>query len=201
MDTKQRVIRTALELFLRNGYDRTSMNQIAGYAGISKPAIYHHFENKNELFLEVLHFFFQQMRAWSISRFSSCTTLEDLLEAFFHSLQWFNDVTEIVLGRREESSAYSFLELFLSAGRMNPQVQEMMQAAFVETREQLERVLSKAQEKGEIRRDIDCRNLALQIHATIEGMAVISYLDKSVDFETAGEEIFRNLWTMLSPRI
>ena len=41
--TKERILRTALELFAQNGYLGTSMNDIAGQLGFTKAALYKHY--------------------------------------------------------------------------------------------------------------------------------------------------------------
>ena len=48
---KRRVIlETATELFLRNGYLGTSMDEVASVAGVSKQTVYKHFADKEGLF-------------------------------------------------------------------------------------------------------------------------------------------------------
>ena len=47
--TKERILRTALELFAQNGYLGTSMNDIAGQLGITKAALYKHYASKQEI--------------------------------------------------------------------------------------------------------------------------------------------------------
>lgn len=49
-DTKKRVIDAALILFARNGYEATSMAEIADAVGIKAPSLYSHFQNKQALF-------------------------------------------------------------------------------------------------------------------------------------------------------
>jgi AcrR family transcriptional regulator len=44
------ILRKALECFLRFGYERTAMQDIAVAAGLSRQGLYHHFANKEELF-------------------------------------------------------------------------------------------------------------------------------------------------------
>jgi AcrR family transcriptional regulator len=44
------IMRSAEELFLEWGYEKTSMQQIAEHAGLTKGALYHHFTSKEELF-------------------------------------------------------------------------------------------------------------------------------------------------------
>ena len=43
------VLRRAIDLFNRQGYDATSINDLAGDLGITKSAIYHHFPSKEAL--------------------------------------------------------------------------------------------------------------------------------------------------------
>jgi len=48
--TKEKIIEVAIECFGKNGYDGTSMRMIAEKSGISKPAIYYYFPDKERLF-------------------------------------------------------------------------------------------------------------------------------------------------------
>ena len=47
--TKERILRTALELFAQNGYLGTSMNDIAGQLGFTKEVLYKHYSSKQEI--------------------------------------------------------------------------------------------------------------------------------------------------------
>ncbi|MBM4403895.1 MAG: TetR/AcrR family transcriptional regulator [Candidatus Cloacimonetes bacterium] len=53
-DKKQRILNSAMELFLRYGYLKTSLEDIAHKAGFGKATIYHYFPNKEVLFLSVM---------------------------------------------------------------------------------------------------------------------------------------------------
>src|SRR5436853_3445874 len=48
------VLDAAFELFLEHGYDGTSMEAVAGAAGVSKPVVYDCFGSKEELFAALL---------------------------------------------------------------------------------------------------------------------------------------------------
>ena len=45
------IIQAAVDEFLENGYDGTSMDSIARRAGVSKGGLYHHFASKDEILL------------------------------------------------------------------------------------------------------------------------------------------------------
>lgn len=48
--TRQRIIDAAREMFLLKGVSRTSLEQIATHASVTRGAVYWHFQNKAELF-------------------------------------------------------------------------------------------------------------------------------------------------------
>jgi AcrR family transcriptional regulator len=53
-DTRQRILDIALDLFIDQGYDKTSLRQIAERLGHSKAAVYYHFASKDDI-LMALH--------------------------------------------------------------------------------------------------------------------------------------------------
>lgn len=54
MDTRRQILRAAEALFARQGYDSTTVEQIARQAGVTKGAVYYFFKNKAELFCLVI---------------------------------------------------------------------------------------------------------------------------------------------------
>jgi len=53
ISTRERILDVALELFTEQGYDKTSLRQIADRLGVTKAALYYHFERKEDIFLEL----------------------------------------------------------------------------------------------------------------------------------------------------
>jgi AcrR family transcriptional regulator len=199
MGTRQDIARAALELFLLKGYENTSLNDIADEVGLTKPAIYHHYESKDALFHEVLTLFFDGMKEWSAARLRPCRTLEDLMRAMLTSIGRFRDVANILLEKDTAGTPYSFTELFLTASRRDPDIRRRIEEGFVESRRLLSERIRAAQESGEIRGDIDCEVAALELHAVIEGVSLLSHMDHSIDVDAAGARLFENTWRMLSP--
>ena len=56
-----KILVTASHLFVQKGYEKTSMQDIAQTAGISKGAIYHHFQSKSDIIFAVLKQRYQLM--------------------------------------------------------------------------------------------------------------------------------------------
>ena len=51
---REQLLEVALEVFARNGYHDTSMNDIAEAAGVTKPVLYQHFDSKRDLYQALL---------------------------------------------------------------------------------------------------------------------------------------------------
>ena len=49
MSTKEKILDAALTLFAENGYDGTSVEQIAGIVGIKAPSLYKHYKGKEDI--------------------------------------------------------------------------------------------------------------------------------------------------------
>lgn len=56
---KEAILRIAASLFLQQGYDRASLNDVAASLNISKPTLYVYFASKDEILLEVYRHGFQ----------------------------------------------------------------------------------------------------------------------------------------------
>lgn len=54
MSTKELILEEALKQFSKKGFDGTSMSDIAKPLGISKAALYKHFESKQQIFDEII---------------------------------------------------------------------------------------------------------------------------------------------------
>lgn len=55
LDGRARILRASRALFTEHGFRAVSMQQIADEAGVNKATLYHHFADKEALFVEVLH--------------------------------------------------------------------------------------------------------------------------------------------------
>jgi len=75
-DSKEHIITIASRLFLQKSYKEVTMKEIVQKTGLSKGAFYHYFESKEQLFLEVLDFFFTNVMKHAYEKYSR--------ESFYH---------------------------------------------------------------------------------------------------------------------
>ncbi|HDP68339.1 MAG TPA: TetR/AcrR family transcriptional regulator [Candidatus Marinimicrobia bacterium] len=81
--TKEKIIEVAIECFGENSYDGTSMRMIAEKSGVSKPAIYYYFPDKEQLFQGIFTYVMEKFRITLQSiKDSNKNAVEKLKEIF-----------------------------------------------------------------------------------------------------------------------
>jgi AcrR family transcriptional regulator len=83
--TKQKILETALDLFLKEGYERATMREIARKAGLSQGAAYYYFPSKEH----IIHFYYQDSHRKQFEQSRAVlekeTTLERRLAGAVHA--------------------------------------------------------------------------------------------------------------------
>jgi AcrR family transcriptional regulator len=51
---REQILDVAVQVFARNGFHSTSMNDVADAAGVTKPVLYQHFDSKQDLYMALL---------------------------------------------------------------------------------------------------------------------------------------------------
>ena len=54
--SKNQILDSALKVFVKKGYAKTTMDDIVNVSGLSKGAIYHHYDSKKDLFLSLIDY-------------------------------------------------------------------------------------------------------------------------------------------------
>ena len=55
ISTRERILSEGAKLFVARGYHGVSMREVAAAVGVTKPALYHHYADKEALFLAILN--------------------------------------------------------------------------------------------------------------------------------------------------
>lgn len=96
-DTSQKrqiILKGAIEVFIENGYDTSSMDRIAEVAGVSKRTIYNHFTSKEILFQAIVADFLKQRDEIKPIKYSKNLSLDEQLKKFAEAeLYLINDPT------------------------------------------------------------------------------------------------------------
>ena len=62
--TRRRILASALSLFVKKGYEKTTFNDIAARLKMTKGAVYWHFESKERLLVELVEEALVKFRRW-----------------------------------------------------------------------------------------------------------------------------------------
>jgi AcrR family transcriptional regulator len=84
-DTRVRIQQVALELFAEQGYERTSLREIAERLGVTKAALYYHFKSKEDIVRSFTEDYFARIDAliaWGRDEPTSDQTAQELLDRY-----------------------------------------------------------------------------------------------------------------------
>jgi AcrR family transcriptional regulator len=90
-DTRERILRSALEVFEERGYRAASIDEIAARAGVTKGAIYYWFTDKDDLARDLQNQLWEELKAAAVSTLDPeadvLTNLERGLDAYLSALR------------------------------------------------------------------------------------------------------------------
>jgi len=84
-DTRARIQQVALELFAEQGYERTSLREIAERLGVTKAALYYHFKSKEDIvrsFTEDQFGRLDGLIAWARNQSRTASTGHEILDRY-----------------------------------------------------------------------------------------------------------------------
>jgi AcrR family transcriptional regulator len=84
-DTRSRVQKVALELFAEQGYEKTSLREIAERLGVTKAALYYHFKSKEDIVHSFTDDYFAELDAlldWAKDQPRSDQTRREVLDRY-----------------------------------------------------------------------------------------------------------------------
>ncbi|MDX1805668.1 MAG: TetR/AcrR family transcriptional regulator [Paenisporosarcina sp.] len=107
MNKKQLIMEKSLELFAKQGFEATSIQQITEYCGISKGAFYLSFKSKDELIIALIDHFMMQFTADADYIVKNTKVDEKLFYEFyfstFNSFQKHSDFTKVLMKEQSHS--------------------------------------------------------------------------------------------------
>lgn len=153
-DTRDRLVRAAVDVFAEKGYDGAGVAEIARRAGLTTGAIYSRFTGKSELLAEAIRTSTTDEfdRLFAEHRFQGRAT--DLLEA----------VGEHLVTREPEPGRSVLLEAFVAA-RRDPEVAAMLRDHLAERAQRLSVVVDETKDAGLVATDLDTAAIVHFAHA------------------------------------
>jgi TetR/AcrR family acrAB operon transcriptional repressor len=143
-DIRQRILDTALREFAAKGYHRAILDEIAARAGVSKGAVYWHFENKRALFLTVVQREIFRLTAYlkTVIADSDQSAIARLNAFIVASLTYYTDHPEFC----------NLLKIFTSPGgpELNLDVEVMVSDDYRQLRAMVNTLIQEGVRRGEL---------------------------------------------------
>jgi AcrR family transcriptional regulator len=162
--TREEILDTAVELFARKGYDRTSVREIARMTGLSQAGLMHHFSTKEELFTEVLRRRDERNREAVQSSPDDDLTVDGLVSVVGHNAQEPGLVRLYVTLSAESTDDES-----LARGYFEDRYRWLRAGVAEDVR--------RYQERGELSRQLDPEAVASLLIAAADGLQIQWLLD------------------------
>ncbi|MFC1887233.1 TetR/AcrR family transcriptional regulator [Candidatus Cloacimonadota bacterium] len=194
--TKQKIINTSLKLFLLNGYDKTSMNDIVRESGITKGGIYYHFTNKDDLFLAVIKEISSFVDEWGQKIMIKAKSTKELVRYYFISASEIMNAF-MSLCPDEEVTSIHYYQFMIDSLKRFSNVRDTMGESYSHLGNLITGQILLAQQKGEIRSDLNAENLAFHLNALMEGLINMTIVYPELDLVEKGNQMFNDFWKLI----
>ncbi len=159
-------IQAAKELFWRQGYDETSIEDVVCATGMNRYALYNTFGGKLELFMTVLESYFVERKNLFL------TALSDPQSGPMAAIR---EVSEYCITEMTDRCAGCLMcDVAAEVGRYDKAVSERVQNYLEEIRRANERALTQAEERGELNPAVSPKEGASLLIANMLGVGALA---------------------------
>lgn len=102
LETRQKLIESGFHIIAKNGFHSTTMDEIAGEAGLSTGIAYRYFKNKKDLMLEIIEHYFSNIQVFSNTNHNKLSGYKSVEDAISYVLDQFYKIHETYYGIHEE---------------------------------------------------------------------------------------------------
>jgi TetR/AcrR family transcriptional regulator, transcriptional repressor for nem operon len=160
MDSRQKIVDSAKQMFWRHGYSTTSPRQVMADSGVGQGSFYHHFPAKSDLGREVVDANGRELLDGFRADMAAATTGRERLAVFLGSTD------DALAGCRIGGFAYD-------AGVIGePALHAALGSAFANLGDLIEQTVREGQADGSLRADLDPAATAAALIAVVEGAFV-----------------------------
>lgn len=170
--TKQLIIKTSANLFNTKGYKATSISDITKATGLTKGAIYRHFQNKQDLERQALRSLSKVMFDEIGTSIKAASNFRDKIEAIF---KFFENYLHTPL----YDGGCPLLNAAVESDDANPVLREQTFNMLSRLRMSMETLLRNALKNNQISIDIDIDYYSTIFIATLEGGIMMSKLERN----------------------
>lgn len=190
--TRDHILSVAAEAMMTQGFEGTSLSDILGEAGLSKGALYHHFQSKQELGYAVFEEVFARQ---FLAMWEEPLTADNPIEGLF---LWIGGVINSATDEDlEQGCPMSALAMEMSC--TDEGFRERALTVFNLLGERFALALRKAQIKKYVRRGVNPESTAIFIVASIQGLMLQGKYARNVEVFKSGLACLADYINSLKP--
>ncbi|OFY43484.1 MAG: hypothetical protein A2X18_05935 [Bacteroidetes bacterium GWF2_40_14] len=199
-ESKEHIIIVASRLFMQKSYKEVTMSEIVKETGLSKGAFYYHFKSKEELFSEVLTYFFLNVTELTYDKYTS-----ESLDQFYHDVaKGINSLTGFYIEKFKGSMevgelSINYFTLMFDAIKLFPELRKKIIDLLTNENKKWTEVIRIARQKGEIKSVMSDEQLA-KIFVSISDGVGMHLVIQGVPFDKITEPLVE-LWDKLYEQI
>ena len=169
-DTKKKILDSAFNVFVSNGYNDTTMSHIVKESGLSKGAIYHYYSSKKELFASLIDH-------WEIFSFPDFYSKDNKNESAEDTLIRFADTVYDVFCSKPDVFLAE-IEFWALANK-DREIKERSKVLYSKILTLFELVLNKGVRNNEFK-SIDTEIIAMELLSVFQGINWFCIFEDSV---------------------
>ena len=188
LELRERLIRAALDLFAKQGFAETTVEDITNAADVGKGTFFNYFPSKDHILLAFAEMQLEQLRL----------AVEEARHASVPLLQFVRSL--LVRMTAEPARNPDLIRGVLLAFLGNSEVRQAMRDLHVHVLDLHTQMVQIGQERGEVRTDLPAAEIALVFRQAIFGTLLIWSLYGDASLESRLDTAFKIIWSGLSPR-
>ncbi|MBA2861854.1 TetR/AcrR family transcriptional regulator [Methanococcus maripaludis] len=192
--TRNLILKKSKELFLEKGYSETSLSEIARACNISKGGIYHHFERKEDLYIETMISILEENGKAVISSIENETRFEN---AIFEAIEQAIIIrTKYINNYNKDCEKTAYFGPVSDAIKKFPEIWEFNNNIYKNAIDTLVNKIILAQETGEVKKELDPYSVAFHFCSIFEGIHLVSYYTNQ-KFEDKSRLVISSFWELI----
>lgn len=176
-ESRERILQSALECFLRKGYNKTTMDDIVAESNLSKGTLYWYFDSKKELFNAALMSVAEELSQGTAAIQDSYPTASDKLRAISQAA--------VEIGEEVTGFFSLFLEFWASSSRRE-ELGHVWLDLLEEYQDAIADIIEEGIASGEFR-PVDADSLVWALLAAYDGMAAYLMLRPDLNLAQINE--------------
>ncbi len=169
---REEIINESIKLFVRKGFNQTTVQEITNATGLSKGAFYWHFTSKDELLMTILDRYESSYVDGVIRALEAAEG--DFLRKFKYIHKW---TTEFAYNNRDLCVGFTTMAAEMAGGGTN--IESRIRSIQTRYRGVLKDLLLVGRKEGAIRDDLDLDLVTHVINAIYEGMLIEWYSNRN----------------------